>query len=128
MKNVLFVGEHPRGLTGNSTMMAALLEQLDTTKYRPVCFTDHTPKNRVSVFNSDPVYDVVVAQSTEQDLGAQNLIDLVKLNEDIDIVIIVGVDVWRYALAMEHIYKISQIRKFKTICILPYDLPSMRQD
>ncbi len=128
MKNVLFVGEHPRGITGNSAMMAALLEQLDTTKYKPVCFTSVSPHNRANIFSTEPTYDVIVASETEVDFGSKNLLDLVRLNEDLGAIVVVGVDVWRYALAMEHIYQLSQTRKFKTICILPYDLPSVRQD
>ena len=37
MKNVLFVGEHPLGVTGNSNMMASRLEQVDTNHYIPAC-------------------------------------------------------------------------------------------
>jgi glycosyltransferase involved in cell wall biosynthesis len=128
VKNVLFVGEHPRGVTGNSAMMAAILEQLDTTKYKPVVFTDYTPQNRISIFSDSTPCDVIIARETEQDLGCGNLINLVRLNEDIDAIILVGVDIWRFALAMEHIYQLSAKRKFKTAGIIPYDLPTYRKD
>jgi len=128
MKNVLFVGEHPRGTTGNCGMMAALLDQLDLSTYRPVCFASIVPNVFTDIFGKEPTYEVVTASDPDKDFGCKNLLDLVRYNVDLDALVIVGVDIWRYAVVLEHIYKLSQTRKFKTVCILPYDLPAVRQD
>ena len=100
MKNVLFVGEHPQGVTGNSNMMAALLEQVDTNNYIPACFGPFPPPMRNKVFEEGNLpYPVVIAKD-DRDFGGKDLVNLIQHNEA-DVVVIVGVDIWMFAHVLD---------------------------
>ena len=127
MKNVLFVGEHPQGVTGNSNMMAALLEQVDTNNYIPACFVPFPPPMRNKVFEEGNLpYPVVIAKD-DRDFGGKDLVNLIQHNEA-DVVVIVGVDIWMFAHVLDALRQLSELRGIKTIAIMPYDLPEARAD
>jgi hypothetical protein len=81
MKNVLFVGEHPQGVTGNSNMMAALLEQVDLNNYIPACFVPFPPPMRNKVFEEERFPFPVVIAKDDRDFGGKDLINLIQHNE-----------------------------------------------
>jgi len=127
VKNVLFVGDHPLGVTGNANMMAALLEQVDRNNYIPAIFSPYPPPIRNKVFEDKlPNYNVTIARD-ERDFGGKDLINFVQHNE-LDVLVIVGVDIWMYAHVYDALMQLAELRGMKTICIMPYDLPEIRAD
>jgi glycosyltransferase involved in cell wall biosynthesis len=127
MKKVLLVGEHPLSVTGNGNMMSALLKRLDHGRYVVSCFVADVP--HPSVFNMFQSYGIPIinAQEGNDSWGKQKLLYVLK-NEDIDIVVFVGIDIWRYADTLPYIKVLQKKKKFKTVALFPYDLQMVRKD
>ena len=121
MNKVLLVGENPTGPTGNGLFLRSILPQIDVTvaDVSVFCpFSDYTPdlsvSNSLRIIPSDDL--------KRQDLwGTQKLLAILDSNE-LDFVVFVGIDIWRYIEIIPHIKQIQQKRKFRLIHIFPYDL------
>lgn len=126
MQRVLFVGENPLGTSGNSNMMSAVLDQLDTSKFDPVVFAavDIPPARLFDRYK----FNIIPARGHQDDpWGQQRLTDLV-YQTDFDILCMVGIDIWRYSGIMNAIVAARSKKKFKWVWLFPYDLVTVRED
>lgn len=122
MKKLLFVGENPFGYTGNSHMMMDLISSVDYNVYQVVCFSQQNgPLTKVDAFAAVPFTDIDSDPSQNDPWGATNLVNLIDETE-IDAVIFVGIDIWRYANAYTALNQLKNQKGFKLIGIFPYDL------
>lgn len=128
MKKVLFVGEHPWSRTGNANMMAALLEQVDRSQYEAACFlvNDVHPRDVSDIFTPFP-FPFINSRLDGDPWGQKALVELLQLH-DFDIVVMVGIDIWRYLEIFQMIEKIREMKKFNWIALFPYDLTHVRKD
>ena len=126
MKKVLFVGEHPNGLCGNSNMLAAVLSQVNKEKYQAACFCSHDVDPVDMVFNPLPL--TIINATTPKDFwGNERLISIVQ-RVDFDILCFVGLDIWRYSIIWDRLIQNRDHKKFKIISIFPYDVQGLRMD
>lgn len=130
-ERILFVGQHPDAYTGNGNMLYACLQQVDREKYDICAFVQgETPvelmKDPFSKEDSDPC-TYISAQSGNDIWGKQKLINLLH-SLDIDQLVFVGIDIWRYTDIFDHIEKIKAKREFVWKVIVPYDLTHVRDD
>jgi ADP-heptose:LPS heptosyltransferase/glycosyltransferase involved in cell wall biosynthesis len=125
-KKVLFVGEHPYGVTGNSHMMKAVLERVDQDRFDTACFSE----TFLPIY-SNPFSEYSRAVITPDDMGDQygcgKLIRIIE-NTNFDILVMVGVDLWHYHVIFDRIMNCKRSRNFKWAAIFPYDLNHIRQD
>jgi glycosyltransferase involved in cell wall biosynthesis/ADP-heptose:LPS heptosyltransferase len=131
MRKVLFVGEHPYLTSGNGNMMNALLERVDYTKYdvtvyalSDLTYHFHHIVRQPQKYKVIPVYADRPADDPWQ---AHHLINLLK-RYDFEIVLFVGIDVWRYAPSYGHMESIKANKNMVFACITQYDLMYIRKD
>lgn len=127
-KRVLFVGEHPIGGTGNSKMLRALLSNIDEEKYEPACFVVDVGLIDFSktLFNPLPI-GIFISRPNNPIWNGEELLRAINLS-DIDFLIMVGIDIWRYCNVYPRIKELARERKFTFIHIFPYDLQNVRLD
>ena len=125
-KNILFVGEHPHSFTGNAGMMNAILAQVDREKYNVVCFGANSVSNNNQIF-TDTKFTYIDAEEKGDHWGRQKLLSTLASN-DVDVMVMVGLDIWRYVDIFDHIDKIRAEKGFKWVSIFPYDLIDFRED
>nr|BDD45809.1 hypothetical protein 8 [bacterium] len=126
MKKLLLVGENPLSQTGNAHMMRAIISQLDAEQYRIACFGSNFVRPwAIDLFAKPMEFQFIQAEIGSSD--AENLINILN-NVDIDALVMVGIDIWKYAAVFGHITNAKNAKGFKWISIFPYDLPDLRQD
>jgi len=125
MKKILFVGEHPLSQTGNGHMMRAILQQLNYEEYAATCFCS----NRVPpvMFSALPV-QIVSAEEGNDFLGHSKLINMIALGKELDVLVMVGIDLWKYVAIFDHLRSLREKKRFKWVWIFPYDLQEVRND
>lgn len=124
MKKVLFVGEHPLGYTGNSHMLNALLNQVDTDQFEPFVFANSSTLNSFLQYK----YPIVEGGINPQDhLGVNRLLNLLH-NNIFDFVVFVGIDIWAYAPIFGQLKELKAKQGWTWIAIFPYDSISIRKD
>lgn len=126
MKKILFVGEHPLGIAGNSHMMAAILSQVDTEKYQISCFAAEEAIMAKMAFQPLP-FNIINAAEENDSWGQNKLLRLVS-QLDFDVLCMVGLDIWKYARIFGNIAQLRKHKGFKWISIFPYDLQEIRED
>lgn len=124
MKRVLFVGENPLMTTGNSNMLAAMLDRLDTDKYTAACLVSGNVDPSPVLFNPTP-YTIANASTAGDHWGNERLVSLIQ-GADFDYLCMVGVDFWRYIPSWHMLKQLRDAKKFKWISIFPYDLWNLR--
>lgn len=122
-KNILFVGEHPLLQKGNSHMLRALLERLDYGQFEPTCFVS----GQAETLKQGPYHIIPAVDSTGDYWGEKKLLSLLE-KFDLDILFMVGVDIWRYGDIFEQIKKIQTRKQFKWVALFPYDSQFIRKD
>lgn len=126
MKKILFVGEHPLGVLGNSHMMAAILSQVNVKNYQISCFASGETNVTRTAFQPFP-FTVINAAEENDSWGQNKLLSLIgQLN--FDVLCMVGIDIWRYAHIFGNISDLRKRKGFKWISIFPYDLQQIRED
>jgi len=125
MKNILFVGENPLLQTGNAHMMRGIIAQLDVKEYIPCVFSPF-PSNYLEpeIFNKLP-FRIIRANSDQSEWGQDRLLNVLQYSK-LDILVMVGIDLWRYTQLFEALSK--RKRNFKWVWIFPYDLHYVRKD
>lgn len=125
MQKVLFIGEHPMGNTGNSSMMRAVLSQLDCSKYSPLCLCQETQDlNFLAVKEKFPL-NIIASDIFGDPNKVANLIQ----NSGTRIVVFVGIDLWRFGGVFQLFPQFKALDpKFKFIGISPYEFLSPRAD
>lgn len=122
---ILLVGEHPLGSSGNSHMMAALLEQVDKEKYDVSVFSATESPALVDIYQDNDFY--VFDAGLTQDFGAAKLINVIFTSKP-NVVVFVGIDIWRYAPIWKQLTKLRQQIGFIWSAIFPYDSDIVRPD
>lgn len=124
---ILAVGEHPLSYTGNGNMLAGILADLDKKKHKVAAFvaTQINPCG-YDIFKPFPI-TFVNATLPDDYWGTNRLVEMVK-RVDFDVLLMVGIDIWRYAQVFPQIIEARDRRKFKWIAIFPYDLHKLRTD
>lgn len=127
MKRILLVGEHPYGYSGNSHMMRAILSQINTEENLVTCFVS----GKIDPWTKDPYiylpFNVIPSRDDHGDWGGESLLKILQ-SQSPDILVFIGIDIWRYAPYLDSIKTIQNNKKFKWMCIAPYDLPYLRPD
>ncbi|MCK5601652.1 hypothetical protein KAR91_07285, partial [Candidatus Pacearchaeota archaeon] len=126
MKKILFVGEHPLGVTGVSHMMAAVLSQVNVKNYQISCFASGETNVARMAFQPFP-FTVINAAEENDSWGQNKLLSLIgQLN--FDVLCMIGIDIWRYAHIFGNISNLRKRKGFKWVSIFPYDLQQIRED
>lgn len=126
-KKILFVGEHPFSHTGNAHMMTELLSSIDTEKYEIVCFAVNEINHwELNIFKTIP-FSILPARMGSDWWGKEKLLDVIK-TVSFDILLMVGIDIWRYSSIMDQIAGVRNQKGFKWVWIAPYDLHNKRSD
>lgn len=130
-KKVLLVGQNPDCFSGNGNMLGACLEDVDPNKYNVCAFLkDEVPISMITdPFNYQSTIQCPTINAREQNdpWGKQKLLNLLE-NFDFDIVVFVGIDIWRYVDCFEDIDRIRTRKEFIVKMLLPYDLDHIRED
>jgi ADP-heptose:LPS heptosyltransferase/glycosyltransferase involved in cell wall biosynthesis len=126
MKRVLLVGEHPQGMSGNSHMMKAVINQLDKEKYQAVCVAE-TPSSIVYDSFFPSVCPVIVPNDPSDLYACRKIAEVVSASQ-FDALLMVGVDLWHYFSIWNELVNLRNNRTFKWSAIFPYDLISIRED
>jgi ADP-heptose:LPS heptosyltransferase/glycosyltransferase involved in cell wall biosynthesis len=128
MANILLVGEHPLSYTGNANMMQALFDLIDRREHNVCIFAANEvhPQFFGDVFVS-PAVNIIPAYSNQDTWGKRKLLQILA-TQKIDILIFVGLDIWRYVDIFDQIEKLRQEKSFKWVCLFPYDLQELRGD
>lgn len=125
-KRILFCGEHPLSSAGNGGMMAAILSQLDASKYEPACFCAGEIDDSILAFNKLP-FPIISALDKNDYWGKEKLLKLIQ-NTSFDILCFLGIDIWRYADIFKPLSELRKAKRFKWVSIFPYDLQNIRED
>lgn len=129
-KTILFIGEHPYGMSGNSHMMDALLHQVDYDKFNAICYAigdvDVLISNENDKFKVLPAKEITQANRVDQ-LGFNKLLNFLQSGQ-IDAVLFVGIDVWTFAPVYKALISIRQVKNFQFGGIFPFDLLNLRDD
>lgn len=128
-KKVLLVGEHPLGVSGNSGMMASLIDQLDTEKYEAYCFafTTKAPIDPLKLATVQFKIPVIPAEEPNNTLGFNKLLSILQRLK-FDAVFFIGIDIWTYSGIFSQLQEIRNKTGFKWGAIFPWDLQEIRQD
>ena len=125
-KRVLFVGDHPLAMTGNGNMMAAVLSQVDVSRFQIGCFTSGisgiVPKTMIPF--PFVLYDWTGHDWNRVDDALVQIIETI----DLDILVMVGTDIWSHARKFQQIDAVRKSKGFKWVSIFPYDLQELRND
>ena len=129
MKNILFVGENPLGFTGNSLMMASILEQIDPEKYNSICFSAGSDSfQNYNLFTKTPFQIIPAEDYKSGDMwGSHKLLKVIS-NNPINYLVMIGIDIWRYSNIMDQLLALKSEKKFKWLWLFPYDLKDVRKD
>jgi len=131
-EKILFVGQHPEGNTGNGNMMQACLDQINYSKYNVKVFAQGEPPIELTrdIFeeNNTP-YELIPAfhRDTNDSWGKQKLLAFLE-TANLDQLIFVGIDIWRYAEIFPRIKQISLQNEFAWKVLVPYDAFNIRHD
>jgi len=128
---ILFVGEHPLGHTGNSGMLNSIINDLDTDQYDFSIFAIETQRiaNNIPIPKNISIHLATeTAQDGSQDIwGPNKLLNILRTSQA-DLVVMVGLDIWRYSSIFNSIADLRDNIGFKWVWIFPYDLDYIRKD
>lgn len=125
---LLLLGEHPLGSSGNSGMMHALLANLDISKLDVSCLVAGTPKDPQSMlFKHFPISIVDIGEEGNF-WGHNTLVQTLEKVQELDVLFMVGIDIWRYQEIYKRIIDLRDRRRFRFGALFPYDLNHLRDD
>ena len=127
MNKILLVSDHPDGFTGNGHMLSAVLERIDYTKFRVTAFANTPSGLPFSSFKDRPYQLVEGGLSSEDPFGAISLLNMIQ-SEPPDVLMFVGLDIWKYYGVYAHLVTLKEQSKFKWISLFPYDFTYYRAD
>ncbi len=124
---VLFLGEHPLGSTGCCGMMHSILSNLDISNLDITCLVTGNVKDPNSLmFQKIPIPIIEVSESDNR-WGHSKIRELIS-KTNFDVLLLVGIDIWRYMEIFPDLIRMRDERRFKFGAIFPYDLPYIRND
>lgn len=124
MKNILFVGQNPAIHSGNGNMLAAVLAQVDDTRYKVASFVEGSSIQVGDPFKASNIID---ATELNDSLGSNKLLRILNSSQ-VDYLVMVGMDIWTYAHIFEQILAIKKEKDFCWIAIFPWDIYQLRKD
>lgn len=124
LKNILFIGDNPAIASGNGNMLSAILVQLNTDIYKPACFVSGSRTTDPFI---TPRFNIISAEEPNDDFGSKKLLGIL-MSSHIDYLVMVGLDIWRYAHIFKQILAIKRKKSFCWIAIFPYDSFAIRKD
>ena len=127
-KKVLIIGENPLGSTGNGGMLNGVLSQIDSKKFDVTVFSiDLVQTDSVSLMYKTLPFSMISAVDETGVWGHQKLINILTFSE-VDVLLIVGIDLWRYTNIFKQINALKNRKGFKWVWLFPYDLQVIRAD
>ncbi len=106
-------------------MLSGILAQLNTNIYKPACLVNEASKIRDPFTDYDS--EIITSEKISDDLGSAKLLNIL-YNYRVDYLIMVGLDIWRYAHIFKQILEIKKTKNFCWIAIFPWDLYQLRSD
>jgi ADP-heptose:LPS heptosyltransferase len=125
--SILFVGENPKGFSGNSRMLSELLLRVNKEKYEVFAFTVKTTPVDVMEESLVGVKMIEGSEANGDVFCSVNLLQVIQ-SLTVDIIVFVGLDMWRYSLILPQLKELKKIKKFKWVSIFPYDLFYLKED
>lgn len=126
MNNILLVSDHPEGFTGNGHMLSAILDRIDYTKFKVTAFA--TTPSGLPFSSKDRPYQLIEGGlSNEDPFGAVSLLNMIQ-SEPPDVLMFVGLDIWKFYGVYDHLITLKEQKKFKWISLFPYDFTYFRED
>ena len=129
-KKVFIVGEHPQSFTGNGNMAGSLLNQIDIDKY-DICFgyvNEFSPDSIEDPFAVSEIPFIPMFTRDGNDVWGKNKVTKMISEHDFDIVLFIGMDIWRYVEAFDVISKIKETKNFLWKVLCPFDMQYLRED
>lgn len=130
-KRVLLVGQNPDCFSGNGNMLGACLEDIDPEKYDVCAFLKDVPSitsmGDPFEYSSSINCKTIFAQEGSDPWGKNKLLNIL-YNIEIDIVVFIGIDIWRYVEIFDSIKKAQKRCGFIWKAIVPYDIDKIRDD
>ncbi len=132
-KRVLLIGQHPDCFSGNGNMLGACYDDINKDEYDVCAFLkDEVPLALLSdPFKAKSTIDCNIISSHDykrnDPWGKVKLLQLLNTIK-IDIVVFIGLDVWRYADIFNEIKQIQIKNPFIWKMLVPYDLDHIRTD
>lgn len=134
MQKVVFVGQTPSKFTGNGNMLQVCLDQVDRTQYDVFVLMYGAPsidglrEPYKDPYNCGfPFFYLTNLNNDPQDWGNQQILDFLELYE-VDQLIFIGIDIWRYIPIFSKIKELSNRKHFIWKVLVPYDISTLRQD
>ena len=130
-EKIVFVGQTPSKWTGNGNMIQTCLDQVNRDKYEVFALLYGEPdiaglrKPFEDLYHPGCPFFYLREEGT--DWGSTQLLDFLQIYE-IDQLIFVGIDIWRYAKILPEIRKLASKNKFLWKVLAPYDLGHLRED
>jgi ADP-heptose:LPS heptosyltransferase/glycosyltransferase involved in cell wall biosynthesis len=129
-KTILFVGEHPYGMSGNSHMMDALLREVDYERFDVICFAigdvDILVNSDTDKFKILPAKEITQANRVDP-LGFNKFLSFVQSGK-VDAILFVGIDVWPFAPIYQALVQHRAAKGMQIGGIFPFDLIEVRDD
>ncbi len=132
-KRVLLIGQHPGCFSGNGNMLGACFDQIDKEKYDVCAFLKDEPPLALigDPFEDTKVINCPIISSHDYTLndpwGKIKLLQILNTIK-LDIVVFIGLDIWRYVDIFDNIKQIQQKNHFIWKTLVPYDLEIVRSD
>ena len=124
---ILFVGDHPHGITGNSNMLMEMLNRVDYSKYDVTVYAGN--KGIINnPFKNLLQCPVIEGGHPQVDFVKENLITLLEGTKKLDVLIFVGLDLWLFHDNIPQILIHKRRLGFKWVSIFPYDTITVRKD
>lgn len=127
-KKVLLYGEHPFTFSGNGNMFSGIMRQFDQCEDFDFAFlyVGEVDPNSYNIFTKQP-FNFIPARLGNDHWGMGHL-EAILSSQDFDILLTIGVDIWRFLPIIKGINKIKSAKKFTWVALFPYDSPFLIQD
>jgi ADP-heptose:LPS heptosyltransferase/glycosyltransferase involved in cell wall biosynthesis len=125
--NILLIGDHPDGFSGNGHMLAALLKRINYEKFNVSVFAITSASRQMDVFQKKPYHLIEGGLSSDDPLGCNQLLNVI-YQSNIDVIMFVGLDIWRFGAAYKDFIQLKHDKKFLWISLFPYDFTYYRKE
>lgn len=125
--NILFIGDHPEGFTGNGHMLSVLLERLDYTKFNVSVFATTQAGMQPDAFKKREYHLIEGGLDPNDYFGSGQLLNIIH-QSPVDVIMFVGLDLWKYGSIYEHLIDLKKEKNFVWVSLFPYDFTYFRND
>lgn len=127
MTKILLVGEHPEGFTGNSHMLSELLKHVDFEKFDVSVFAATSSGRQLNSFTKRSYNLIEGGLASEDPWGHNQLLGTIQESKP-NIIMFVGVDIWRYVPIYQHLSILKSQLGFVWVSLFPYDFTYYRKE